>query len=120
MIVSNDVSTQSRQHFKILDGLRGVAAIAIVVFHFAEWIYVDVAQNFKPIKTLDVITEGVADGGHGGPNLVVNPNSADVYVLNTAKKQIAVIDPKAATLKPTIDLAFTPSELTWFGAIKNK
>lgn len=78
----------------------------------------DVAQNFKPIKTLDVITDGVADGGHGGPTLVINPNSDDVYVLNTAKKQIAVIDPKAATLKATIDLAFTPSELTWFGVIK--
>lgn len=46
MIVSNDVSTQSRQHFKILDGLRGVAALAIVIFHFAEWIYADAAQNF--------------------------------------------------------------------------
>lgn len=27
------------KHFLILDGLRGVAAIAIVIFHFMEWIY---------------------------------------------------------------------------------
>lgn len=33
-----NTSTQ-RQHFKILDGLRGIAAIAVVVFHFAEWVY---------------------------------------------------------------------------------
>ena len=30
---------QSRPHFQILDGMRGIAAIAIVVFHFMEWIY---------------------------------------------------------------------------------
>ncbi|WP_227431140.1 hypothetical protein [Psychrobacter sp. I-STPA6b] len=78
----------------------------------------DVAQNFKPIKTLDVISDGVKDGGHGGPKLVVNPNSNNVYVLNAGKKQIAIIDPKSASLKPAIDLEFTPSELTWFGVIK--
>ncbi len=38
--------TQTKKHFKILDGLRGVAALAIVVFHFAEWIYADYTQNF--------------------------------------------------------------------------
>ena len=80
----------------------------------------DVAQNFKPIQTLDVIDTGVKDGGHGGPKLIVNPNSNDVYVLNAAKKQIAVIDPKAATLKHAIDLEFTPSEVTWFGYKKSK
>lgn len=30
---------QTKQHFQILDGLRGVAAIAIVVFHFMEIVY---------------------------------------------------------------------------------
>lgn len=30
---------QSKQHFHILDGLRGVAALAVVVFHFMEWVY---------------------------------------------------------------------------------
>src|SRR4051812_33605191 len=33
--VSSNV-LKSRQHFEILDGLRGVAAISVVVFHFME------------------------------------------------------------------------------------
>ncbi len=37
---------KTRQHFEILDGLRGIAALAIVVFHFMEWIYSDYSQNF--------------------------------------------------------------------------
>lgn len=37
---------QSKQHFDILDGLRGIAAIGVVVFHFMEWVYSDFAQNF--------------------------------------------------------------------------
>lgn len=38
--------TQSKQHFLILDGLRGVAAFAVVVFHFMEWIITDFTKNF--------------------------------------------------------------------------
>ncbi len=37
---------KTRQHFIILDGLRGVAALAVVVFHFMEWIYTDYSRNF--------------------------------------------------------------------------
>lgn len=37
---------QTKQHFEILDGLRGVAALTIVVFHFMEWVYTDASQNF--------------------------------------------------------------------------
>jgi len=37
---------KTREHFDILDGLRGIAALAIVVFHFMEWIYPDSSQNF--------------------------------------------------------------------------
>jgi len=37
---------QTKQHFDVLDGLRGIAALAIVVFHFMEWIYTDPTQNF--------------------------------------------------------------------------
>ncbi len=35
-----------KQHFEILDGLRGVAAIGVVIFHFMEWAYSDFTQNF--------------------------------------------------------------------------
>ena len=31
-------TTPSRQHFPVLDGLRGVAAIAVVIFHFMEMV----------------------------------------------------------------------------------
>ena len=37
---------RTKPHFEILDGLRGVAAVAIVLFHFMEWIYPDPDKNF--------------------------------------------------------------------------
>jgi peptidoglycan/LPS O-acetylase OafA/YrhL len=36
----------TKQHFDILDGLRGFAAISVVIFHFMEWVYPDSSQNF--------------------------------------------------------------------------
>ncbi|WEK20373.1 MAG: acyltransferase [Candidatus Pedobacter colombiensis] len=36
---------KTKQHFEILDGLRGVAALAIVLFHFMEMVY-DPNKNF--------------------------------------------------------------------------
>lgn len=35
-----------KQHFALLDGMRGVAALAVVIFHFMEWVYPDSHQNF--------------------------------------------------------------------------
>ncbi len=37
---------QTKQHFEILDGLRGIAALAVVTFHFMEWAYADYSKNF--------------------------------------------------------------------------
>lgn len=37
---------QTKRHFDILDGLRGIAALAIVTFHFMEWAYTDYSKNF--------------------------------------------------------------------------
>ena len=37
---------KTKQHFEILDGLRGIAALAVVTFHFMEWAYVDASKNF--------------------------------------------------------------------------
>ncbi|POY35249.1 acyltransferase [Solitalea longa] len=37
---------KTKQHFKILDGLRGVAALAVVIFHFMEWVFTDYTKNF--------------------------------------------------------------------------
>ncbi|RPD41521.1 acyltransferase family protein [Chitinophaga barathri] len=37
---------QTKQHFEILDGLRGVASLAVVIFHFMEWVFTDLSQNF--------------------------------------------------------------------------
>jgi len=37
---------QPKQHFEILDGLRGVAALAVVTFHFMEWVFTDPSKNF--------------------------------------------------------------------------
>lgn len=43
---SNSDTISTKPHFAILDGLRGVAALAIVVFHFLEWVYPDPSRNF--------------------------------------------------------------------------
>ena len=37
---------KTKQHFEILDGLRGVAAIAVVIFHFMEMAITDYSKNF--------------------------------------------------------------------------
>jgi peptidoglycan/LPS O-acetylase OafA/YrhL len=37
---------KTRQHFQILDGLRGVAAVSVVVFHFMEIAQPDYEKNF--------------------------------------------------------------------------
>ena len=37
---------KTKQHFEILDGLRGIAALAIVAFHFMEWVFPDFSKNF--------------------------------------------------------------------------
>lgn len=37
---------KTKQHFEILDGLRGVAAVAVVIFHFMEIVYSDYSKNF--------------------------------------------------------------------------
>lgn len=42
----NSASINTKPHFAILDGLRGVAALAIVLFHFLEWVYPDPSRNF--------------------------------------------------------------------------
>ncbi|RZJ80207.1 MAG: acyltransferase [Flavobacterium sp.] len=39
-------STQTKHHFEILDGLRGIAALAVVIFHFMEWVQSDFSKNF--------------------------------------------------------------------------
>jgi peptidoglycan/LPS O-acetylase OafA/YrhL len=33
------------QHFERLDGLRGIAALVVVVFHFMEWVFPDFSKN---------------------------------------------------------------------------
>ncbi|HEY0897966.1 MAG TPA: acyltransferase [Chitinophagaceae bacterium] len=35
-----------KSHFEILDGLRGIAALGVVIFHFMEWAYSDFSKNF--------------------------------------------------------------------------
>lgn len=37
---------KTKQHFEILDGLRGIAAIAVVIFHFMEMAILDYSKNF--------------------------------------------------------------------------
>jgi peptidoglycan/LPS O-acetylase OafA/YrhL len=37
---------KTKRHFEILDGLRGIAALTIVAFHFLEWVYSDYSKNF--------------------------------------------------------------------------
>ena len=45
-LILNIIRVMSRRHFIILDGLRGIAALAIVIFHFMEWVITDFSKNF--------------------------------------------------------------------------
>jgi peptidoglycan/LPS O-acetylase OafA/YrhL len=44
--INISVNLPAKQHFEVLDGLRGIAALAVVTFHFMEWIYADASKNF--------------------------------------------------------------------------
>ena len=37
---------KSKPHFEILNGLRGLAAVVVVIFHFMEIIIADFSENF--------------------------------------------------------------------------
>src|SRR6476619_705398 len=37
---------KTKKHFEVLDGLRGVAALTVVIFHFMEWVFSDYSKNF--------------------------------------------------------------------------
>ncbi|MRX67021.1 Peptidoglycan/LPS O-acetylase OafA/YrhL, contains acyltransferase and SGNH-hydrolase domains [Flavobacterium resistens] len=43
--MTNFETIKPKQHFKILDGLRGVAAIAVVIYHFLEIAISDYSKN---------------------------------------------------------------------------
>ncbi|WP_158826879.1 acyltransferase family protein [Mucilaginibacter lacusdianchii] len=37
---------KTKQHFEILDGLRGIAAVAVIIFHFMEFAVPDYSKSF--------------------------------------------------------------------------
>lgn len=43
-LINTDI-LKGRQHYHLLDGLRGIAALCVVIFHFMEWIYPDHGIN---------------------------------------------------------------------------
>jgi len=43
---ADQTALTTKQHFKILDGLRGIAAISVVIFHFMEFAVPDYKDNF--------------------------------------------------------------------------
>lgn len=36
----------TKKHYLVLDGMRGVAALGVVIFHFMEWVFSDFSKNF--------------------------------------------------------------------------
>ncbi|WP_235021498.1 acyltransferase family protein [Chitinophaga eiseniae] len=45
MHVSSLSTSSAKPHYEVLDGLRGTAAITIVVFHFLELVWFDYSKN---------------------------------------------------------------------------
>ncbi len=43
---AQELILKQKPHFQILDGLRGIAAIAVVIFHFMEFVSPDYKKNF--------------------------------------------------------------------------
>jgi peptidoglycan/LPS O-acetylase OafA/YrhL len=44
--MNNQYLLKTKQHYKVLDGLRGIAALIVVIFHFMEIAIVDYNKNF--------------------------------------------------------------------------
>ncbi|WP_291914471.1 acyltransferase [Chitinophaga sp. CB10] len=45
-MVARPDALPTKKHYEILDGLRGVAAVMVVIFHFMEVVFTDPATNF--------------------------------------------------------------------------
>lgn len=45
-VISSEEILKTKEHYTVLDGLRGIAAFGIVIFHFMEWIFTDFTKNF--------------------------------------------------------------------------
>lgn len=41
-----NIGLRSKQHYAVLDGMRGIAALGVVVFHFMEIVYTNPDENF--------------------------------------------------------------------------
>ncbi|HWV71752.1 MAG TPA: acyltransferase [Pseudosphingobacterium sp.] len=46
LVKPDPILLKTKQHFEILDGLRGIAAVAVVIFHFMEFAIPDYHKNF--------------------------------------------------------------------------
>jgi len=45
MNIVNQEILKTKQHFTVLDGLRGIAALGVVTYHFMEMVYTDFTKN---------------------------------------------------------------------------
>lgn len=75
----------------------------------------DAENNFKTVADIRIFPDGLQTKGHGGPRIVCNGNTNEVYVVNQEKKCITVVNLQQGKIIREITNEFIPTDAAWLG-----